>query len=674
MGRHFGPPSLLVVIVRLAAASWLLLPVRAQADDAVEVEVRGEALGGPSKEPSVAGSVVREERLRAPGLTASDVLRTQPSVTVVDTGGYGALSTASIRGATAAQTPVYLAGIRLNDDVGGTADLSLVPLWFVRRVEIYRSNAPLAGDRLGIGGAIFFEPRLPKKSEAGAGAMVGSFGTNAIWARAGVGNDDASALIGVRRDAARNDYAYLNDNGTRFDRSDERTVRLSNAEARTLDVWAVASTRLGRDARINAVINSIDRDQGLPGFALFPSKAARAQFARHLAAVSSSTPCGSSCSVSSTASLIATHTRYEDPLNEAGFGAAAIDFDGTRVDNATSLSVDLGRAVTLTPSIAVAIEQLKLAATGKPQAHARRSSSRLALQTAWAPAPAITLRALASGQCDGTQLDGRPPGASYGDAAGPVSGSPSCHQFEPSARVGAELVQGPFTFLANLGRYVRVPTLTELYGFSATVRGNPGLVPEEGTSFELGVRAAASTKGPLRGASLDLFGFARTAKNLVAFVRGPSYVQPQNVDSARVMGLELLASYSPVSCALLELAVTMLDPRTTSAVRPANDILPYQQRLTLAPRAELRGAWPGLLSSARVGTSLQLTSSRYGDAAGLVVIPGQRAWEADAELGLWRDRLTLRGRVTNLLNETHFDLVGYPLPGRAVYVAMEAQW
>src|SRR5262245_40523096 len=100
------------------------------------MSVRGESLATPPKEPSMAGSVIREERLRAPGLEASDVLRTQPGVAVLDTGGYGSLSTASIRGATAAETPVYLAGVRLNDDVGGTADLSLVPLWMVHRVEI----------------------------------------------------------------------------------------------------------------------------------------------------------------------------------------------------------------------------------------------------------------------------------------------------------------------------------------------------------------------------------------------------------------------------------------------------------------------------------------------------------------------------------------------------------
>src|SRR5262249_17886142 len=147
-GRCHGPGSAGPgVLVALAST---LAPHPAAADEPPEVEVRGAVIEAPPREPSVAGSVIREDRLRGPGLEAGAVLRTQPGVAVRETGGYGAPSTASIRGATGAQTPIYLAGVRLNDDVGGTADLSLVPLWLLKQLEIYRSNAPLAGDQLGI--------------------------------------------------------------------------------------------------------------------------------------------------------------------------------------------------------------------------------------------------------------------------------------------------------------------------------------------------------------------------------------------------------------------------------------------------------------------------------------------------------------------------------------------
>src|SRR6266545_777996 len=297
-------------VIRRATYAGLLvigLTRRAAADEVTEVVVRGEPIGAPPKEPSVAGSVIQEDRLRAPGLKASDVLRTQPGVAVHETGGYGSLSTAMIRGATAAQTPIYLAGIRLNDDVGGTADLSLIPLWLVRRVEIYRSHAPLAGDQLGIGGAIFFEPRRPKKTEVGAGAMVGSFGARALWAEGAVGDDEACVLVGARGEAARNDYGFVNDWGARFEPGQFRPDRRTNADAQTIDVWAMGSLRLGEKGRADFIANDVERELGLPGL-IFPNTAARASLQRRLAGLTAQVPCANGgCELVTTSSAVVSH-------------------------------------------------------------------------------------------------------------------------------------------------------------------------------------------------------------------------------------------------------------------------------------------------------------------------------------------------------------------------------
>ena len=183
------------------------------------MRVVGDAVRDPvaPKDQGVAGSVITRDRLVGPGLEAQDVLRTQPGVAVTESGGFGAPATAAVRGATAADTPVYLAGVRLNDDVGGSADLSLVPLWLLHRVEIYRSNAPLEGDQLGIGGAIFFEPRRPTKDMGGVGHYGGSWGASKGWAYAGMRSGGVSALVGVSADHATNRYPFLDDHGTLFE-------------------------------------------------------------------------------------------------------------------------------------------------------------------------------------------------------------------------------------------------------------------------------------------------------------------------------------------------------------------------------------------------------------------------------------------------------------------------
>src|SRR5579859_5200563 len=153
------------------------------------------------------------DRLVGPGLEAQDVLRTQPGVIVTESGGFGAPATAAIRGATAEDTPVYLAGVRLNDDVGGTADLSLVPLWLVDRIEVYRGHAPLDADRLGPGGAIFFEPKHPDNDAGGAGYYGGSWGASRGWLYQGIRSGSVSALVGVSGEHAVNRYPFVDDHG-----------------------------------------------------------------------------------------------------------------------------------------------------------------------------------------------------------------------------------------------------------------------------------------------------------------------------------------------------------------------------------------------------------------------------------------------------------------------------
>jgi iron complex outermembrane receptor protein len=214
---------------------------------AIEVEVRGKPLPPTEarKDPSVAGSTRARDALEAPGLTAPDALRTMVGVTVTETGGLGAASTAQIRGATAAQTPVYLAGVRINDDVGGAADLSSVPLFLIDRVEVYRGNAPLEADRLGIGGAIFFEPVRVREPRVAVGGLAGSFGSRGAYAYSAAASQRSRLLFGARVETADNDYEFWDDNGTLADESDDRPRRLQNADATLIDLWALGRTSVG---------------------------------------------------------------------------------------------------------------------------------------------------------------------------------------------------------------------------------------------------------------------------------------------------------------------------------------------------------------------------------------------------------------------------------------------
>jgi iron complex outermembrane receptor protein len=647
-------------------------------DAPIEVEARGDrdALP-PPKDRSVAGSVIPAERLKAPGLRTSDVLRMQPGVAVTETGGYGELSTASIRGATAAQTPVYLAGVRLNDDVGGTTDLSTVPLWLLDRVEIYRSNAPIEADQLGIGGAIFFEPRIPRGLDAGAGVQAGSFGNRAVWGFGGTGNRQSAFLVGVRLVRADNDYSYVNDRGTRFDSSDDTTIVRTNADARTLDAWGIGRVGLGR-GHADIVVNDTEREQGIPGLGLFPATRARGALSRRIGAVRTEVPCDSkgACTFAASTAVLASTTEYDDPLRELSLGATHSELAGLRAAQSVRMKLRPVAALEVSPALNASVESLGVDLAGAPSLRARRISSRGAVSAHWAVSDVVGIHSTASAECNGTSAGGRTPWSFPDDPAEPSALDP-CARLDPSGRVGVTLGPPAFTVLTNFGRYVRVPTLAETYGISGAVRGNSTLLPETGLTADLGVRARRAPDGTvLSRAYIDLFGFVRAAEDLVAYQRSSlGYVRPFNLGSARVLGAELLAGLHPLPFVLIEVAATALDPRDTSNDRLPNDVLPYHSKLTLVPRVEVE-ARPGGTVVKRVKTSASYfyQSNRTADRAGLVIIPAQGSLDLDLEVAMFEEHLSARLRVANVLDQPRTDLVGYPLPSRAAYAALEARW
>ncbi len=375
---------------------------RARADSEPEILITGERSTRPARDPTVAASRVEEVDLTRPGASAATVLAHVPGVQVSATGTASDLATASVRGASSAQTPVYLAGIRLNDDVTGTADLSLVPLWMLSSAEVYRGNAPADAERMGIGGAIYFEPRRPHKTRIGYGGTWGSFGEESGFVGAEIAKGGDSALVAYRGSEAQNDYPYVNDAGTASP-SDDRTLTRPNADYSAREVWAIGRTTVGEHGgRITTVFNAFDREQGVTGLVAVPALAARAESARVLAGLSAKVPCSAdpSCEIELTSQVISARTRLSDPRRELGLLVTRVDSEGTRVAEGARVtwSGDVLRAL-----IGANVEFERLALDGATAIRATRGtlSARTGLMAA--VTPDTELSGLAVLTCDTTR-------------------------------------------------------------------------------------------------------------------------------------------------------------------------------------------------------------------------------------------------------------------------------
>lgn len=651
---------------RLAFAATSATPLATlAAEPAPVVVVEGERAqpDAPYRAREVAGSVVKGERLRAPGAGTKEVLRSEPGVQLVELGGLGAPATASLRGATATQTPVFLAGVRLNDEVGGTANLSDVPLFMLDRVEVYRSHAPASGAELGIGGAIYLEPRRFKANERRAtlSGMVGSYGSRSVSAYGALSAETTSVSAGVELASAENDYPFQSGNGTLFTHGDDRTARLPNAGVASTSVW-VALTHETPRARLRLFFHGADREQGAPKLALTPSQYARVHLTRRLMALNATIPLERlNGAVELTTSAIASTTRLDDPASELSLNRPHVATPGERVEQSVLARQATLSGFRLAEQLLVSEERLRrfegtLAANSERLA-AERLRARLSL-AAEAPLGAHG-RFVASGAltCLGTSDAGRP-----GCGAEPATG-----------RLGAGYRAGPFELFANVGSYTRPPTLSELYGASLLVRGNAKLGSERGTSLEGLVRYQLLGAGR-RLLWVDTSLFARTSRDLVVFLRTPQgYFSPVNRARARFLGSELVVGTTPLAGLEVSGNASLLDPRDESPDRAsANDILPFLSRLTLGAAVSAHERLgPPALGTFAVTLRAAYQSSRYANPAGQGVIPEQANVDVEAALLGAAGLLTTRIRLANLFDAARYDIVGFPLPGRSAFLSME---
>ena len=644
----------------LLLSTWTPL---AWAEDDTEVVVNGSQINRTAtRDATAASTVLRRSDLDSPGATAATVLVRVPGVQVQRSGGGSDLATASIRGATSAQTPVYLAGIRLNDDLSGTADLSTVPLWMLDRIEVYRGHTPPDADSQGIGGAVFFEPRYPKGPEARAGITAGSWDSRSVYGSVGQGTAQSSSMFALRRESASNNYPYFDNSGTA---ADYHWATRKNADEVTTDAWAISRTALAKSGQIVLISNVFDREQGIIGLAAFPVERARAHITRELLGASSRLAvfCSSRrpCQLASATSFHRASVQLDDPDVKLGLGAAALSSTSNRMAQRFDFIWPMADQFSLTAQAMAHTETLDVARPGLISLDAMRHQGALGSNFDWKVLPPLTLLGSARLETETTRAAHQDTDSTY-----------------PMGRLGAalEILDG-WSLVSNWGSYTRQPTLGELYGTSALVSGNSALVAERGFNRDVGTRFRY--QGKSAALALETYAFRQDINNLVGWRRSSfGEIKPYNVGKARLEGLETLIGIELLSSIRIESGVTLLDPRDVSVDRTLkNDIIPFRSRLVADGMLEVHTSHipPSLgLSRAAVSVHGSHRGSRYQDEPGLIIIPHSTTFDVGMNLLLRQLPLTIRASVYNLFNQSSFDSVGYPLPPRSLMLGAEFSW
>jgi outer membrane cobalamin receptor len=610
--------------------------------------------------------------------SAGDHLAQTVGFHVRSTGGYGAYSTASVRGSSAQQVKVYIDGVPLHQAQSGTVNLADLPTASLSRIEVYRGYGPFDLSGSNIGGVVNLVTQSP--GERGRGHITASYGSLATKRLGGsyAFSRRAWNLLGLGSYVStEGDYEFLDDNGTPYIESDDSVVkrinnRLSEAEALVKATGPLAGGMLVVSSQLYY------RDQGLPGYSTVQSateEMARKYNLTHVA-WHLSDPDGGNPRAEAGAHYLYQVDHFRDGRPVTSGGKPDEENRTTSFGGTLRWGLPLPRArQSLRGLVAFTRESFRPRET-EVRTVVGESQSRNTLAVSVEDdiflhgervrlVPSFRFETYSDYMTPFTEV--RADMAAYYRN---MQDTRITHS-QPAGSIGLIIRPGAgLTFKANYGRYHRIPSLMELFGYRGMVVPNPGLRPETGVNCDVGVSWSRSFGRP-QSVSAECVYFRSDVEDLImyTYLQWARAAQAVNINSARVRGYEISLSAGSFYGFALRGNLTSLRAVDTGPVSYTNGkYLPNRPGL----EAHVKLSWAGPRLSAFY--EYDYISGNYWNAYNGVapnnkgpLFDIRRFHAAGVTLptGLPATSFTLE--VKNLTDEHVEDVMGYPLPGRSVF-------
>jgi vitamin B12 transporter len=196
--------------------------------------------------------VTKEEIVRNGYLTVADAIANLPGVSIERYGGFGSLSSVSIRGSSSTEVLILLDGMPVAGSQIDSIDLGQIPTNGIERIEVVEGGGSTLYGSGSMGGVINIITASPQRSRATLAA--GSFGQQSLAIE--------TPYLSLARSIAANDYALPN--GDVQQNAYASLTSLRTGYAHTFGAWTFL---LAGDA--------IDEHVGVPGAAGFYSATSR---------------------------------------------------------------------------------------------------------------------------------------------------------------------------------------------------------------------------------------------------------------------------------------------------------------------------------------------------------------------------------------------------------------
>jgi vitamin B12 transporter len=662
------------VASRLAVAGLVwALPSLVAAQLGVTAEVERPIARAGGEDPTASATEVDAQRRPMALDTLENALLEVPGARPLTTGAYGSPTTLALRGADADQLEVLVGDVPVTTADGGAFDLSALPLWIFDRVEAYRSGAPTWLGAGGMGGVLRLVPRAGEgPPSVGVTLGLGAFGLGHARAAAQVSDDALAWTTAVGVTTSEGDFPHLDDGRTALDPSDDVERARENGWVREVSGLGHLRARLA-GGRLSVLVLGHERLGGVPGPASAPTRHVRRSETSALGSIGYElTEGGRRAEVADWRLSLSTAAGYRrrrlvDRFGEIGLLPRETDDRQWRSVLRVAVRGRVLRWLELTGVALWTHEAIEPedALARQPNAPSARDAGTLALETRFHGRVGdvrLELRPSARLAVIGSRLTELRPERSGERSEGVV--------VAPTFRVGAaiEPLRG-LTVAGSVASATRAPSMIELFGDRGFLQGDTALRPERAETFDLGVVWRGRHEALMGQA--ELRGFVTLASDLIRYRRtGQLTALPENVASATLFGAELGASVQWTRHLRLVGALTLLDTRTSYLGQERR--LPLRPWLTAYLRPEVTAFALGPLDRLMVWADVTHVSDSHlnpaNEPGGL--LPARARIGLGVSATVWEDRLRLDLALRDVLDQRGTDLLGFPLPGRSLFVAL----
>ncbi|MCX6113393.1 MAG: TonB-dependent receptor [Proteobacteria bacterium] len=601
-------------------------------------------------------STIKKQSFEYKAQTVSDVVEKESGVQIRQSGGLGSFSSLSLRGASSNQVMVFIDGIPMNEASGGSVDLSTIPMSEIDSIEIYKGITPVNFGTASIGGAVNIKT---KRAEEGVkGSVTTSYASFNTFRFAPYINNKPGKfdyVIDVDYQSSKNNFDFLNNNGTKWNSTDDKWEKMNNDQFSQINLLTNAGYDFTKKTRLSFSNQYFEKGQNLPSWNNSPDVNTSLDTLRNISNLKMTINDIGAGHLNTASRIDYTYKKeiYDNRNGGIGLGKQYNRYktyyygfnqfiEWPKEQNVLTTVFDIHREDYKTEDLLT----LQPISPSSRNIYSLSSEDKVILfDNKFVISPALVFE-----YYDNNFMSSTSPKNNSVGYLNPKLGI----KYSPTNWLGLK---------TNVARYVRAPSFFELFGDRGFFTGNSDLKAEKGINFDIGpeinYKPYASCLDRL---SLNIAYFRSAVTDVISYIYNSRGVgQAVNISNSTINGIETGFVLEFLKNISFTTNYTWQSAINDSVIQAFNGKkLPGRFEHSVSTKLE------GGYRIFKLYYELIYASGLYYDSANL--LPAAIKREHNIGITFFIDKFTITGEIKNIGDDHYEDFNGFPQPGRSYWL------